>query len=107
MDRVADQFPRDLETHREYVSRANADTGWFAIFSRKWRKYTDRAISTGREGPNLIVYKTNTDDARDHFVIPHSVIRRLLVDATLTHSEVNGIRRWNMTLKTASSTCRT
>jgi len=99
MNSVADQFRSDLETRGEYVVRANASSGWFAIFPQTWRDRTARAISEGRDGPNLIVYKTNTDDARDHFVIPHSVARDLLQDATLTHSEVNGISRWNMTLK--------
>jgi hypothetical protein len=99
MNSVADQSRSDLETRGEYVVRANASSGWFAIFPQTWRDRTDRAISEGRNGPNLIVYKTKTDDARDHFVIPHSVVRDLLSDATLTHSKVQGTRRWNMTLK--------
>jgi hypothetical protein len=99
MNSVADQFKSDLETRGEYVVKANAVSGWFAIFPQTWRVRTDRAISEGRDGPNLVVYRTKTADARDHFVIPHSVIRDLLSDATLTHSKVQGTHRWNMTLK--------
>ncbi len=99
MNSVADQFRNDLETRGEYVVRANASSGWFAIFPQTWRDRTDRAVSEGREGPNLVVYKTNTIIARDHYAIPHLVVRDLLNDGTLTHSKVNGTDRWNMTLK--------
>ena len=38
-------------------------------------------------------------DERDHHVIPLSELTGLLINATLTHSEVNGTVRWNLTLK--------
>jgi hypothetical protein len=81
------------------VVRANISSGWFAVFPRTWQIRADAAKRNGREGPTLIVYRTNSGDPRDHYAIPYDVVRGLLVDDTITHSEVNGSRRWNLTLK--------
>lgn len=58
-----------------------------------------RCLACVPKGPNLVVYRTKSDDVRDHFVIPYSVVRDLLVEGTMTTSEVNGSKRWNLTLK--------
>lgn len=86
-----------LEKHGDYVVLANK--GWFAVFETTWQARLNTAKRQGREGPNLIVHRTETKDPRDHHVIPYSVIRELLVDGTITRSEVNGSVRWNLTLK--------
>ena len=96
---IADVSKADLETCGEYVVRANANSGWFAVFLGTWRRRVEEARRNGREGPNLIVYRTQSDEPRDHFVVPFSVIRDLLVEGTMTTSEVNGSQRWNLTLK--------
>ncbi len=99
MDSVVGKLRKDLERRGEYVVRANISSGWFAVFPRTWTTRTDAAHRDGREGPNLIVYRTNSGNSRDHYVIPWGIVRDFLVDDTVTHSEVNGSRRWNLTLK--------
>ena len=99
MNSVAEALRSELEATGEYVVRANADSGWFAVFPQTWQERTTHAVRQGRDGPNLVVYRTKSGNARDHFVIPHSILRELLVDSTLTHSDVNGTSRWNFTLK--------
>ena len=96
---IADLLRQDLESRGEYVVMANADTGWFAVFLGTWRHRIEEARRRGREGPNLVVYRTHSDDPRDHFVVPYSVVRDLLVEGTMTASKVNGSQRWNLTLK--------
>jgi hypothetical protein len=98
-DSVVEQLKKDLELSGEYVVRANISSGWFAVFPRTWKVRADAAKRNGREGPTLIVYRTNSGNPRDHYAIPYADIRDLLVDSTITHSEVNGSRRWNLTLK--------
>jgi hypothetical protein len=49
---------------------ANGDSGWFAVSPDKWDELVERARQEGRLGPNLIVYKTRTNDPRNHYVIP-------------------------------------
>src|SRR5436305_2573310 len=88
-----------LEACGEYVTRANGETGWFAVFPDKLEKLLKRAVHDGREGPNLIVYRTNSNIPRDHYVIPYSDIRHRLVKDSLTTSSVDGVQRWNLTLK--------
>jgi hypothetical protein len=97
MGSTAHRLKDHLEERGEYVVKAN--TRWFAVFLATWRDRSERARRDGREGPNLVVYKTRSDDPRDHYVIPHSVIRELLVNDTMTTSEVNGSQRWNLTLE--------
>lgn len=86
-----------LEEQGEYVVLANAS--WFAVFESTWQDRLRTAQKRGREGPNLIVHRSTSSDPRDHHVIPYSVIRDLLLDQTLTRSEVNDSVRWNLTLK--------
>jgi len=97
MESTAHKLKHQLEARGEYVVMAN--TRWFAVFLAAWRDRLERARRDGREGPNLVVYRTKTDDPRDHYVIPHSLIRDLLVSDTMTTSEVNGSQRWNLTLE--------
>jgi hypothetical protein len=95
----ADALRQDLEARGEYVVKANAKDGWFAVFLKTWRDRTEEARRDGREGPNLVVYRTLSDDPRDHYVVPYAMIRDLLVEGTMTTSEVNGTQRWNLRLK--------
>jgi hypothetical protein len=90
---------KDLEARGEYVVRANASTGWFAVFPTTWLDRAEKARRDGRDGPNLVVYRTKSRNARDHYVVPYAVARELLVEDTLTTSTVDGTRRWNLTLK--------
>lgn len=96
---VAENLRRELEVLGEYVVRANAGTGWFAMFPKKLAALLDLAETSGRDGPNLIVYATNRSDRRSHYVVPYKVMRPLLAEKTLTTSSVDGTRRWNLTLK--------
>src|SRR5436305_8608719 len=68
---IAEGLKQDLEARGEYVVRANASTGWFAVFLNTWRRRTEGARLDGREGPNLVVYRTRSDDMRNHYVIPY------------------------------------
>jgi Protein NO VEIN, C-terminal len=99
MRSIAARLKEDLETRGECVIMANATTGWFAVFPTTWDDRTERAKREGREGPNLVVYRTRSEDPRDHYVVPYPVARELLFEDTLTTSTVNGSRRWNLTLK--------
>ena len=93
---IAQKNRRQLEALGEYVTRANVD--WFAVFPEKLAELDDTAAANGRTS-NLVVYRTRAGDERDHHVIPLSELARLFVHDTLTHSEVNGTVRWNVTLK--------
>lgn len=93
---VAHNNRRQLEALGEYVTRANVD--WFAIFPETLAERENVAAANGRAS-NLVVYGTRSGDDRDHHVIPLTELAVLLTDATLTHSEVNGTVRWNVTLK--------
>lgn len=93
---IAETLQVTLEARGEYVVRAN--TNWFAMFPSTWQHRVDAARRDGREGPNLVVYRTNPSDPRDHHAIPYSTIRQLLLDETLAASKAGG-RRWNLVLK--------
>lgn len=93
---VAHNSRRQLESLGEYVTRANVD--WFAVFPETLAERESVAAANRRDA-NLVVYRTRSDDERDHHVIPLAELAGLLTDATLTHSEVNGTIRWNVTLK--------
>ncbi len=93
---VAHNNRRQLEALGEYVTRANVD--WFAIFPETLTERENIAANNGRPS-NLVVYRTRSNNERDHHVIPLAQLVGLLTDATLTHSEVNNTVRWNMTLK--------
>ncbi|CAN5796094.1 hypothetical protein BH23GEM3_BH23GEM3_01870 [soil metagenome] len=99
MPSIVAQFRADLEARGEYVVRANIISGWFAVFPKTWRERAEAAARAGRDAPNLIIYRTRSGELRDHHVIPYSVLRELLVEDTVTHSEANGSERWNLTLK--------
>lgn len=85
-----------LEALGDYVTRANVD--WFAVFPEKLNLLKEVAIANGRE-PNLVIYRTRSNDERDHHAIPLAELANLFVDSTLTHSDVNGTIRWNVTIK--------
>jgi hypothetical protein len=91
--------PISNEEKGEYVIRANLDSGWFAVFPKKLEKCRATANANGRNDFNLVVYRTKTNDERDHYVIPFSQVANLFVEESLTHSEANGSIRWNSTLK--------
>lgn len=74
-------------------------SGWFAVFPKKLEKCRATAKNKGRNDFNLVVYRTNTSDERNHYVIPFSRVADLFVEESLTHSKVNGSIRWNSTLK--------
>jgi len=98
----AERLRKQLEARGEYVVRANASTGWFAVFPKTLLARTEVARRQGRQGPqgpNLIVYTTNSKEPRAHHVIPQSMLRELLVESTLTTSTVDGTKRWNLTLR--------
>src|ERR1019366_248011 len=84
-----------LEAEGEYVTRANV--GWFALFPRTLELREAMARARGRAEINLVVYRTASGDPRDHHVIPMSLAKQLLSDATLSDS-VTGEKRWNMVL---------
>lgn len=99
MSSVVDKVRSKLEARGEYVVRANISSGWFAIFPGTWAKRELRAQADGRPGPNLIVYRTRSGWSRDHHVVPYHTIQELLLSESLTHSSVNGVSRWNLTLR--------
>jgi len=97
-DSIVEGLLHEIETNGDLPKKANAESGWFAVVPRKWQDLMDRAAREGRDGPNLIVYRTTTNDPRDHHVIPFMVTRELLTDATAP-IRADGSRRWEMTLK--------
>jgi hypothetical protein len=99
MNSVVGNLRKDLEELGEYVVRANSSSGWFAVFPKTWQTRLEAAKENGREGSNLIVYRTKSEDPRDHYAIPHSIVNDVLTVETITNSKINGIQRWNLTLK--------
>lgn len=99
MRSIAHKSRAVLEFQGEYVVKANAGSGWFAVFPKTLKNRISKSKKAGRAGPNLIVYRTKTGIPRDHYVIPYSVVRGLLVQSTVTRSTANGSERWNFTLK--------
>ena len=87
---------KQLESIGDYVTRANIN--WFAVFPDKLAEMEQTASENGRES-HLIVYRTRSDDARDHHVIPISILSEMFTADALTHSETNGSIRWNTTLR--------
>ncbi len=96
---IVEQTRSALEENGEYVIRANLETGWFAVFPKKLEKCRATAKANGRNDFNLVVYRTKTNNERDHYVIPISQVADLFIEKSLTHSEANGSIRWNSTLK--------
>ncbi|MEO7298252.1 MAG: hypothetical protein ABI042_06700 [Verrucomicrobiota bacterium] len=96
---IVEQIRSALEEKGDYVIRANAETGWFAVSPKKLEKCRATAKANGRIDFNLVVYRTKTNSERDHYVIPFSQVTDLFVEESLTHSKANGSIRWNSTLK--------
>jgi 5-methylcytosine-specific restriction endonuclease McrA len=92
---VVESNRKQLEAIGDYVTRANVN--WFAVFPDKLAEFEQVAAANSRES-HLIVYRTRSDDARDHHVIPISILSELFTDESLTHSDVNQTIRWNATL---------
>jgi hypothetical protein len=92
---VVETNRKQLEALGDYVTRANVN--WFAVFPDKLAEFEQIAARNNRES-HLIVYRTRSGDDRDHHVIPISVLPNLLTTNSLTHSEINGTTRWNVTL---------
>lgn len=88
-----------LEELGEYVIRANASTGWFAVFPKKLEACRSRARGHARTDFHLVVYRTVDADERDHWAIPFSVVAHEFMEGSLTHSAVNGSDRWNCTFQ--------
>lgn len=86
-----------LEEAGECVVQANLESGWFAINPNTWKKRTERCSELGSEGPNLVVYRTESEEERDHHVIPNGIVLRLLTPESLKLQK-NGTYRWNLTL---------
>ena len=97
MGSVVAELQARLEERGEYVVLANRS--WFAVFESTWQDRLEAAKRQGRDGPNLIVHRTESHDPRDHHVIPYAVIQGLLAEETVTRSQVNGSVRWNLTLE--------
>ena len=93
---VVESNRKQLEALGDYVTRANID--WFAVLPEKLNDLEQLAAANGRES-NLVVYRTRSDDVRDHHVIPMSKLSALFTEKSLTHSVVNDGIRWNVTLK--------
>ncbi len=92
---VVESNRKQLEAIGDYVARANVD--WFAVFPDKLAEFEQVAAENSRES-HLIVYRTRSDDVRDHHVIPISILSDLFTKDSLTHSDVNKTIRWNVTL---------
>jgi 5-methylcytosine-specific restriction endonuclease McrA len=94
----ADELRAALEQRGDVPKMANAESGWFAITPSKWHRLVTKALSEGRDGPTLIVYRTKTTDRHDHYVIPYEVISPLLTTST-SPPRLNGAPRWELTLR--------
>jgi 5-methylcytosine-specific restriction endonuclease McrA len=95
MSSIAHTTRRALEAQGEYVVRANIN--WFAVFPLKLEKLIGAAQRIRGTNPNLVVYRTRSNDERDHHVIPVDLLGDLLKPETLSDSTA-GERRWNLTL---------
>ncbi len=90
---------KDLEKCGDYVIRANASTGWFAVFPKKLDECRSKARAQARSVFHIVVYRTTTGDERDHWSIPFSVVAQEFTENSLTHSKVNNVDRWNCTFR--------
>lgn len=93
------QSRKQLEAQGEYVVLANAESGWFAVFPKRIDSCSEAATASGRKDFNLIVYRTRSQNDRDHYVIPFSRVSGAFTQSTLSKSAVDGVRRWNCTLR--------
>lgn len=97
MSSIAANLKAQLEEQGDYVVLANLESGWFAINPSTWKKRVARSTAMGREGPNLVVYRTKSGEDRDHHAIPFEVISPMLALESLKLQK-NGTYRWNLTL---------
>ena len=97
MPSLAQHMKSQLEDQGEYVVLANLESGWFAINPNTWKKRLEHAKAMGRPGPNLVVYRTRSDEERDHHLVSFDVIAPMLSDESLKLQK-NGTYRWNLTL---------
>lgn len=90
-----------LKTLGEYVVLTNIEPGWFAVFENTLNIQIDKSTKNGRNGPNLIIYRTRNEGAedRDHYVVPYSVFITMVTDNTVAVAKIKTSRRWNFTLK--------
>lgn len=102
MEFIAERMRMELEGRGDLPKLANAASGWFAISPAKWSRLAQRAQDDGRDGPSLIVYRTNTNDEFDHYVIPYAAVAPLLTDATAPARANGKPGRWELTLSTDS-----
>ncbi|MBI4468886.1 MAG: HNH endonuclease [Acidobacteria bacterium] len=98
MATVVTGLKKRLEARGECVVMANLDSGWFAVNPHTWQTRMEVARREGRDGPNLVVYRTKSGNPRDHYAIPYLVASGLLTNDTL-RVQANGSQRWNLTLK--------
>lgn len=95
MPSLVHEHRKELEAQGEYVTRANI--GWFAIFPKTLKLREAVGYAHGRADINLIVYRNKSGEHRDHHVIPMTLAKQILSDATLSDS-ITGDKRWNMVL---------
>lgn len=69
----------------------------FYITPAKWAKLVELAKKNGRDGPDLVVYRTKTTDPHDHYVLPFALMNTFLTEATAPPRK-DGTRRWELTL---------
>src|SRR5579862_2192569 len=98
MESLVGDLRKDLEARGEYVVRANLANYFFALFPKKWQALLDQAKRDGRDGPNLIVYQTESNDPRSHYAVPYTVFHELLTEATISHEKATGAPRWNFVI---------
>ena len=65
---------KQLEAIGDYVTRVNVD--WFASFPDKLAEFEQVAAENDRKS-HMIVYRTQSDNVRDHQVIPISILSDL------------------------------
>jgi len=94
----AEQSRLVIEKRGDLPKRANAASGWFAVFPAKWKRLQVRAAREGRDGPCLVLYRTNTGDDQDHYVVPASALAPLLTKATAPPRPNGKKPRWELQL---------
>jgi hypothetical protein len=87
---------KELEARGEYVALVNG--GWFAIRPKTWIRRVESAKQQGRDGPNLILYRDESSDQRDHYVIPHALFRQR-IEEVKPRPNVRDGERWDFTIK--------
>lgn len=88
---------KTLEQRGDYPIKVNK--AWFAVFPDKLDRLAQATSSKTHEDVSLVLYRTESNNERDHFAIPFSFVSDLFQRDYLTHSKVNGSIRWNCTMK--------